>query len=469
MKRLFLITLAVLLGATALAQNQPDAEYKLIRRSYKTNSDGSMDINFRKEIKLLRNRAITAYADKGETFITYNPQFESLTINECYTILADGTQVQTPKNAFVLQLPGECADCGRLNGIREMAIVHTALEYNCTIVLDYTIHRNSSLLVERFNFKQDCPVQRYEVRYADGHTQIETNITQAANDPYMPVQKDYDVEFQLGDKPTFVAEQHLERAFNLLQDLKKDNDKGYVTAIRDWVVDNVRLNPVDLRHVNYAMTPATEVFLSNCGTALDKTGLLAALLNEAGFKATIVDGSISVFGDRPLEVEVTIQNNTYRICATQKGELMTEQAKADAAAVTAAPIYVERELQWNPDTLAEGFARITLPTEKGGLNINPAYLTTGRTSNVQAALTSEFYHYTMDLPKGVELIGGEVNIEYTKYDLGSINIKIKQKGRRLLVTRQLQLRKAVITKQDYRNFRQLMIDWNSHKELLFSL
>jgi hypothetical protein len=108
-------------------------------------------------------------------------------------------------------------------------------------------------------------------------------------------------------------------------------------------------------------------------------------------------------------------------------------------------------------------------SEKSGLNINPAYLTTGRTSDVQAAITSEFYHYTMDLPKGAKLIGGEVNIEYTKYDLGSINIKIKQKGRRLLVTRQLQLRKALITKQDYRNFRQLMIDWNSHKELLFSL
>lgn len=469
MKRLFLITLAVLMGATTLAQNQPDAEYKLIRRSYKTNSDGSMDINFRKEIKLIRNRAITAYADKGETFITYNPQFETLTINECYTIMANGTRVETPENAFVLQLPSECADCGRLNGIREMAIVHTALEYNCVIVLDYTIHRNSSLLVERFNFKQDCPVLRYEVRYADGHTQVETNITQTVNDPYMPVKKDYDVEFQLGDKPTFVAEQRIDRAFNLLQDLKKDDAKEYVTAIRDWVVDNVKLNPVDLRHVNYTMTPATEVFLSNCGTSLDKTGLLAALLNEAGFKATIVDNSMNVFGDRPMEVEVTIQNNTYRISATQKGELMTEQAKADAAAVAAAPIYVERELEWKPDTLADGFARITLPTEKSSLNINPAYLTTGRTSDVQAAVTSEFYHYTMDLPKGVELIGGEVNIEYTKYDLGSINIKIKQKGRRLLVTRQLQLRKAIITKQDYRNFRQLMIDWNSHKELLFSL
>ncbi len=461
--------MAVLMGVAAMAQKQPDAEYKLIRRSYKTNSDGSMDINFRKEIKLLRNRAITAYADKGETFITYNPQFETLTINECYTVMADGTKVETPENAFVLQLPGECADCGRLNGIREMAIVHTALEYNCIIVLDYTIHRNSSLYVERFNFKQDCPVLRYEVRYADGHTQVEINITQTVNDPYMPVKKDYDVEFQLGEKPTFTAEKGLDQATTLLQNLKKNDSKEYVAAIRDWVVDNVKLNNVDLSHVNYAMTPAAEVFLSNCGTALDKTGLLAALLNEAGFKATIVDNSLNVFGDRPLEVEVAIEGSAYRLSATQKGELMTEQAKADAAAVASAPVYVERQLEWKPDTLTEGYVRITLPTEKSSLNINPAYLNPSRSSDVQAAITSEFYHYTMDLPKNAKLIGGEVNIEYSKYDLGSINIKIKQKGKRLLITRQLQLRKALITKKDYAAFRQLMIDWNSHKELLFSL
>ena len=33
---------------------EPDAEYNLIRRTYKVNADGSMDIRIRKEIKLLR-------------------------------------------------------------------------------------------------------------------------------------------------------------------------------------------------------------------------------------------------------------------------------------------------------------------------------------------------------------------------------------------------------------------------------
>ena len=53
--------------------------------------------------------------------------------------------------------------------------------------------------------------------------------------------------------------------------------------------------------------------------------------------------------------------------------------------------------------------------------------------------------------------------------MGSISIIVKQKGRRLLVTRSLRLRKALITPADYSDFRQLMIDWNGHRQLFFSL
>ena len=469
MKKAILTALVLTATLTALAQSpQPDAQYNLIRRSYRTNSDSTMDIRIRKEIILLRNRAITAYADKGETFITYNPDFENLTINESYTQRPDGTRVPTPANAFVLQLPSECADCGRLNGLREMAIVHTALEPGCTIVLDYTLHRNTTLLAERFNLSQDCPVARYEIRYPDGHTEVHNNLPQTVDDPYMPPRRAYDVEFQLGNKPVYTAEQSLPAAATLLSSLKSHDSKTYAAAIRDWVVDHVTLNPVDPARLDYAITPAALVFASNCGTAIDKTGLLAALLNQAGFQATIVDNTLNVFGDRPFEVEVTIDGLKYRLNATDKQPLLTQAERADAAAVAAAPIYIDRSLPWTPDTLVDGYVRITLPHEKGGIDINPARLNPSRTSDVQARVTTEFYHYTMELPKGAKLIGGDVNIEYNRA-VGSINIIVKQKGRRLLVTRSLRLRKAVITRAEYSDFRQLMIDWNSHRQLFFSL
>ena len=426
MKKTILTIIILLAAAPVFAQtNHPDAEYNLIRRSYKTNSDGSMDIRFRKELVLLRNRAITAYADKGETFITYNPDFETLTVNESYTIRPEGTRVNT-------------------------------------------LHRNATFLAERFNLNQDCPVKSYEIRYADGHTQVLNNLPQTVNDPYMPAKKGYDIEFQLGEKPVYTAQTTLPAAVTLLNSLRKDNAKDYVAAIRDWVVDYVTLNPVDPARVNYAMAAPATVFADNCGTVIDKTGLLAALLNQAGFRATIVDNSISVFGDKPLEVEVTIEGNKYRLTATHKTPLLTETEKADAAAVAAAPVYVDRHLDWAPDTIVDNYVRISLPNEHSNLNIDPAKLNPSRTSDVQAGAVSEFYHYTLDLPKGAKLIGGDINIEYNR-TVGSISIIVKQKGRRLLVTRSLRLRKAVVTRAEYADFRQLMIDWNSHRQLYFSL
>jgi hypothetical protein len=177
---------------------------------------------------------------------------------------------------------------------------------------------------------------------------------------------------------------------------------------------------------------------------------------------------MNVFGDKPLEVEVTIEGLKYRLSATDKKPLMTESEKADAAAVASAPIYIDRALDWEPDTIIENYVRINLPQEKGGLNIDPAKLNASRSSDVQARAASEFYHYTLELPKGAKLIGGDIYIEYTR-NIGSISIIIKQKGRRLLITRSLRLRKAVITKADYSDFRQLMIDWNNHRQLYFSL
>lgn len=445
---------------------QPDAEYNLIRRSYKVNGDGTMDIRIRKEIKLIRNRAITAYADKGETFIEYNPAFENLTVNECYTLLPNGTKVQTPRNAFINQLPSSCVDCGRYNGIREMAIVHTGLEYNCVIVLDYTLHRKSGVLTERFNTQMDCPVKRFEIVHPDGHKQVLTDIPQTMDDPYMPAKKGFDVEFQIGPIPQYTAETSLPAAHKVIEKLKKDDRTATIAALRDWVVDAVVLNPIDPARVNYAMTPAAQVFQQNCGTAIDKTGLLAAMLNEAGFKATIVNESISIFGDRPLEVEVTLDGKAYRLAATDKRQIASSlpspEGKGDE------PVYIDRKLEWTPDTLVDGYFRITLPKEKEVFNINPALLPPSRKSDVQVIVAPQFIHYTMELPKNAKLLGGNVEIEYTLPEVGSINIIVKQKGKRLLITRSLNLRKAVITQREYNDFRRIMIDWNSYRELLFT-
>ena len=468
--------------ATMQAATQPDAVYKLIRRSWKQLPDGSIEIRYRKELTLYRNRAITAYADKGETFIEYNPAFEDLVINECHTLRPDGSKVQTPANAFVQQLPSGCADCGRYNGIREMAIVHTGLEYNCTIVLDYTLRRKSGLLSERFNLQTDCPVERYELDYPGipDSMRLHTNLPQTVNEPYMKPCARYDVEFQIGSLPQYTAETALPEARNLLQSLKRETDLQTVTAIRDWVVDYVTLNKIDLARVDYRMTPAAEVFRSNCGTALDKLGLLAALLNEAGYDARILNKGQNI----PSKIVVNVKGTDYLVNASDKRqityanevkELLPQSEHGDGYPQ---PQNYKSETKIGPvtfDTLPDGYLHYTIPIRPIDFRFKSVNLPPTRISNVwicpppSNGNTALHYitNYTIDIPRKLRLVGGDRKIQYEIPGVGSIKVVIRKKGGKLLANKELVVIPSEITPEQYAGFRQLIIDWESSSELIF--
>ena len=475
--------------ATMQAATQPDAVYNLIRRSWKQLPDGSIEIRYRKELTLLRNRAITAYADKGETFIEYNPAFEELVINECHTLRPDGSKVVTPPNAFVRQLPSGCADCGRYNGIREMAIVHTGLEYNCTIVLDYTLRRKSGLLSERFNLQTDCPVKRYELDYPGmpDSMRLHTNLPQTINEPYMKPRARYDVEFQIGSLPQYTAETALPEARNLLQSLKRETDLQTVTAIRDWVVDYVTLNKIDLARVDYRMTPAAEVFRSNCGTALDKLGLLAALLNEAGFDARILNESMPSLLEEPFVVELMIDNKWYDLTATDKERMVPAlKTMSDLDCIKGDPILVcpwritaKKPLTYDtilqPDTMPGGYLHYTLSATPFDNYYSPANLPPTRTSNVwigepllgDGPALQFACRYTIQMPEHLRLVGGDRKIQYEIPGVGSIKVVIRKKGGKLLADKELVVIPSEITPEQYSDFRRLIIDWESSNELMF--
>jgi hypothetical protein len=487
MKHIIIYILGIVMPLVAamtgvVAQTQPDAEYNLIRRSYTLNADGSMDIRYRKELKLLRNRAITAYADKGETFIEYNPAFEELTINECYTIRPDGSKVVTPPNAFVKQLPSGCADCGRYNGIREMAIVHTALEYNCIIVLDYTLHRKSGLLTERFNLQTDCPVKRYELDYPGmpDSMRLHTNLPQTINEPYMKRRVRYDVEFQIGNLPQYTAENALPEARNLLQSLKRETDLQTVTAIHDWVVDYVTLNKIDLARVDYRMTPAAEVFRSNCGTALDKLGLLAALLNEAGFDARILNEGQNV----PSKIVVNVKGTDYLVNASDKRQITYANEVKELLPLSERgdgypqPQNYKSETKIGPvtfDTLPDGYLHYSIPIRPIDFHFKSVNLPPTRISNVWICPPSSngnaalhyITNYTIDIPRKLRLVGGDRKIQYEIPGVGKIKVVIRKKGGKLLADKELVVIPSEITPEQYSDFRRLIIDWESSNELMF--
>ena len=84
----------------------------------------------------------------GESFIIYNPEFQTLKIHDSYTRQKDGTIVKTPENAFVEVLPSAAADAPAYNSLKEMVIVHTGLELGATIYLDYSVVTRPGYLPE---------------------------------------------------------------------------------------------------------------------------------------------------------------------------------------------------------------------------------------------------------------------------------------------------------------------------------
>ena len=492
MKKIILTLITAVFAITAMAQTQPDAEYNLIRRSYKVNNDGSMDIRYRKEIKLLRNRAITAYADKGETFILYNPAIDRLTINESYTIRKDGSRVQTPANAFIDQLPSQCTDCGRYNGIRERVVVHTALEYDCIIVLDYTIHRKGTYLDEEIILSEDCPVKKYEVIFdspdnmgsiftvegfdgttpkqiKDGHYYhcVATNLPQNFKDSYLPdadylypvvhiTYKPDGHSFVCGTGSVDLEAKICSSAAYLIGELHDNNPMTYVTNIRDYVIDHIRTTDFPMSLVNYEISSPSETFLSACGTPTDKEWLILALIREAGFKAFKEDGHIVV------TIQEDGHNMDYTLSATDKRPPRLKDAAIDEQRT----IEIEQTIPWQGENLGGNYTQMTLPTERGSISIDPARLTSNRKAPVKVRNCNEKYHYTIQ--NAGTMVGKPVSISRTVNGLGSIKISIKQLGNGAIdVIRELNIDvpDGIVTPKQYKAFRKMIQDWNQNKRI----
>lgn len=469
-----------------------DAEYNLIRRTYKVNGDGTIDIGFRKEIKLLRNRAITAYADKGETFILYNPAIDRLTINESYTIRKDGSRVQTPANAFIDQLPSQCENCGRYNGIRERVVVHTALEYDCIIVLDYTIHRKASYLDEEIVLSEDCPVKKYEVIFdspdnmgsiftvegfdgttpkqiKDGHYYhcVATNLPQNFNDSYLPdadylypvvhiTYKPDGHSFVCGTGTVDLEAKIGSPAVYLIGELHDNNQLTYVTNIRDYVIDHIRTTDFPMSLVGYEISSPSETFLSACGTPADKEWLMLALIREAGFKAYKEDGHIVV------TIQEDGHNMDYTLSATDKRPPRLKDAAIDEQRT----IEIEQTLAWQGKNIGGNYTQMTLPTERGSISIDPARLTSNRKAPVKVRNCNEKYHYTIQ--NAGTMVGKPISISRTVNGLGSIKISIKQLGNGSIdVIRELNIDvpDGIVTPKQYKAFRKMIQDWNQNKRI----
>jgi len=488
MKKILFAAMAILIG-TAVTAQQPDAIYKLLRYEWTLNADGSSDYHYRHEVQILRTRSLIAYADKGETFVVYNPDLEELTVNEVYTIQKDGTRVNMPQNAFVYQLPSECADCGRFNHMRELAMVHTGMELGCTIVVDYTIHRRYNFIHENIPLKRDCPVDKLEVivnynndinvnynitgsQYlpeGDDVTRSESintgdmsrnlhytflNLPQAPREPYMPADIIPTLHLFNGTPQYTVADEGKDLAA-AEEIVGKMTDRGTaketITKIRNYVVDNIHLNDIAPNHLGYVVASPAETWSTGCGTAADKAALLSAILVHEGYRAHVTGEGHDLVG-------VLIDTLEYHFDVRSKAPAQLYGEAHDEVSTGNFTTTADAEL----DTLADGFFRISFAGIPGEPTVSARNLALNRTTPLLGNACDITSTETYTLPKGMKLVGGNISDKLSFDGIGSMQVSVKQSGKTLKVERKLKIDKSTIPVEDYANYRKLLATWQSH-------
>ena len=360
-KKYIFVILTICAIAPVFAKSpEKDAVYKLISKSYTLNTDGSTEFRKRTELQIFTRMTFDYF---GETFITYNPDFQELIINEAYTIRKDGSKVETPTNAFNPMLPESCTNCERLNGIRTMVVTHTALEYDAVIVLDYTIRSKNFFfqeLLEKVDLQEEVPVEKYVVSVTTpeykpakfvlngklSYTETEstdkgmkTTVMTFINLPEHPTDEyifpgDYKaVTFYTMDEPHHIVGKIAQQ--NAMQKLSNQKitdfftsrfteemtDMDKVLSVRDYIHDNIHTNHLDASMLNYMFASPQQVWESNCALPIEKNILLAGVLQSLGYDAQFVFLTEALTKDPTSMVYVKVGERYYYISANEIEDL----------------------------------------------------------------------------------------------------------------------------------------------------
>ncbi|MEG2066056.1 MAG: DUF3857 domain-containing protein [Tannerellaceae bacterium] len=314
------LCLLLLMTATATAQ---EACYDKLQKTYTLHADGSQEYRCNTELTLFTHTAMNSTF--GESFITYNPEFQELKIHSSYTRQKDGSIVKTPDNAFVEVLPRAAADAPAWNHLKEMVVVHTGLELGATIYLDYSILTRPGYLTELDiyeNLQQPVPVKECTVtlnlpegkpsHYAlkgaatqpkvttvDGMKQICWRLRNLTALP-----REYQAKStQLLTATTYASPaaslktllaqftpagdaQLLTIAESLTEGKTTEMEK--VEVIHNYVQNQFGKCALNLQGSYYRLRPANDVINSAYATEAEKANLISGLLIAAGIQAEVV-------------------------------------------------------------------------------------------------------------------------------------------------------------------------------------
>lgn len=347
MKKNCLIILSLFFAHFLFSQNEnADAIFEKFIKEFTLEADGSTSYREYKQLKLITQFSFNRLY--GETFIIYNPEFQNLKINDAYTVMADGSKVITPPNAFNEVLPRDAAFSATANHMKEMVVTHTATEMGATIFLDYTLTSAKGYLpgfMGNVLIQESSPIAELEVIVRIPSDQelnhrmiglrtgpeikIEANqkvyvwkFNGVQASPKEPLQGKYQLSAPrllfttvIGVAETInwlTNQQAFELQINDEMKAWTDNLRSKQTeeietlmTIQKAVVENIVFERYNPEWLAYRARTPEEIWKSNGGNKLEKTLLLATLLKYANFNATTaIVGPKSLFDEKAINLTI---------------------------------------------------------------------------------------------------------------------------------------------------------------------
>jgi len=304
-----------------------EAVFEKISKTFILNEDGSQEYHYYKKIRY--NTYHSFHNLYGETFITYNPEYQTLKINKSITTMSDGKVIETPPNAFNEVLPSFAAKSPAYNHLKEMVVTHTALEIGAVVELDYTITTKAGFYPafdKMLLFKENDPVKEYEViikvptgtslrntitataspakpvtdNGMDVYTWSIKNLLGAAKDAAMPPAETTSVVLLASDvssyqhlftkivhQPAFEQQTLPASAQAVIDNILQENrvELIQILEIQKQVVNNINTINIPDELLGYRYATPFEVWQRNYGTEGEKAILMALMLKKAGFTA----------------------------------------------------------------------------------------------------------------------------------------------------------------------------------------
>lgn len=311
MKISLLILLSVVVSS--LFSNNYDACYKLLKKEYIFNNEGGYTLNY--EHKLQFNTYQSFHRFYGETFIIYDPQYQTLNVTRNQTTMADGKLIVGPENALNEVLPFWAANSGAYNHIREMVVTHTGLEVGAVSELSYTINSKKPTIgniqiVEPLRI--NVPVDNLEIIFIVPNG-VDFSISEKTNLPAPEIVTEPDktiykytltevpaVEIpSMTDKsfiPHIIAQTGTESLSDLLQRITPTAGGEKSISIEDFdTVLDVQKEIVNIRTINvpveFQIFPLQTPDITtkrNSGTPLEKAILFQKMLSDRGISSAIL-------------------------------------------------------------------------------------------------------------------------------------------------------------------------------------